>query len=54
MAQRLPRRIGQGFQFLALSSDAGLLGVGARAAFGAVDFSGQSGEVAVEGANLYA
>ena len=33
-------RIAQGFQFLALSSDAGLLGKAAREEFGAVDFTG--------------
>ena len=33
-------RIKQGFQFLALSSDAGILGRAARAEFGDVDFSG--------------
>jgi 2-keto-3-deoxy-L-rhamnonate aldolase RhmA len=36
-------RIGQGFQFLALSSDAGLMGRAARKEFGAVDFSGGAG-----------
>jgi 4-hydroxy-2-oxoheptanedioate aldolase len=36
-------RIGQGFQFLALSSDAGLMGMAARQAFTAIDFTGGSG-----------
>ena len=36
-------RIGQGFQFLALSSDAGLLSRAAREEFGAVDFTGGAG-----------
>jgi len=33
-------RIAEGFQFLALSSDAGLLGMAARAEFSSVDFTG--------------
>jgi 4-hydroxy-2-oxoheptanedioate aldolase len=36
-------RIGQGFQFLALSSDARLLGKAASEEFGAVDFTGGTG-----------
>ena len=36
-------RIGQGFQFLALSSDAALMRKGAREEFSAVDFSGSGG-----------
>ena len=36
-------RIGQGFQFLALSSDAGLMRKGASEEFSAVDFSGAGG-----------
>jgi 4-hydroxy-2-oxoheptanedioate aldolase len=36
-------RIGQGFQFLALSSDAGLMSRAAREEFGAVDFVGGAG-----------
>jgi 4-hydroxy-2-oxoheptanedioate aldolase len=35
-------RIAQGFQFLALSSDAGFLGKAAREEFGAVDFTGNA------------
>jgi 4-hydroxy-2-oxoheptanedioate aldolase len=49
----ITRRIGQGFQFLAMSSDAGLLGMGARAEFGKVDFSGQGGEDGEDSASLY-
>ena len=41
-AAELSERIAQGFQFLALSSDAGLLGKAAREEFGAVDFTGGS------------
>jgi 4-hydroxy-2-oxoheptanedioate aldolase len=37
-------RIRQGFQFLALSSDAGLLSKAAREEFGDVDFTGGSGD----------
>ena len=37
-------RIAQGFQFLALSSDAGLLSRSAREEFGGVDFSGGLGD----------
>ncbi len=47
------RRIGQGFQFLALSSDAGLMGAGARREFAAVDFSGQRAESGEESGTLY-
>jgi 4-hydroxy-2-oxoheptanedioate aldolase len=36
-------RIAQGFQFLALSSDAGLMSKAARAEFAAIDFTGASG-----------
>jgi 4-hydroxy-2-oxoheptanedioate aldolase len=42
-------RIGQGFQFLALSSDAGLMGKAARAEFEAVDFSGGQGAASAAG-----
>jgi hypothetical protein len=38
----LSERIAQGFQFLALSSDAGLLGKAAREEFGGIDFTGAS------------
>jgi 4-hydroxy-2-oxoheptanedioate aldolase len=41
-------RIRQGFQFLALSSDAGFLGKAAREEFGAIDFAGGSGESAAD------
>ena len=39
-AAEVSMRIGQGFQFLALSSDAGFLGKAAREEFGAIDFTG--------------
>lgn len=42
-AAEISMRIGQGFQFLALSSDAGFLGQEAREAFGAIDWTGGSG-----------
>jgi 4-hydroxy-2-oxoheptanedioate aldolase len=47
-ASEVTLRIGQGFQFLALSSDAGLMGKAAREEFGAIDFSGGLGGSAVE------
>jgi len=53
-AAELSERIAQGFQFLALSSDAGLLGKAAREEYGAIDFSGASeGSVADVKASLY-
>jgi 4-hydroxy-2-oxoheptanedioate aldolase len=47
-------RIGQGFQFLALSSDAGLMAKAARAEFEAIDFSagasgGPAGDAGAQG-----
>lgn len=42
-AAEVSERIGQGFQFLALSSDAGLMARAARDEFGAIDFTGGSG-----------
>ena len=39
-AAEVSMRIGQGFQFLALSSDAGFLGKAAREELGAIDFTG--------------
>jgi 4-hydroxy-2-oxoheptanedioate aldolase len=42
-AQEVTARIGQGFQFLALSSDAGLLGQAAREAYSGIDLSGGEG-----------
>jgi 4-hydroxy-2-oxoheptanedioate aldolase len=39
-AAEVSMRIGQGFQFLALSSDAGFLGRAARESFGAIDWTG--------------
>jgi 2-keto-3-deoxy-L-rhamnonate aldolase RhmA len=42
-------RIAQGFQFLALSSDAAFLGKAARAEFEAVDWTGADAEETAEG-----
>ena len=53
-AAELSERIAQGFQFLALSSDAGLLGKAAGQAYGAIDFSGGSeGSAATVKESLY-
>jgi 2-keto-3-deoxy-L-rhamnonate aldolase RhmA len=41
-AAEVTMRIRQGFQFLALSSDAGLMAQAAREAFNAIDFSGEA------------
>jgi 2-keto-3-deoxy-L-rhamnonate aldolase RhmA len=41
--EEVTMRIGQGFQFLALSSDGGFLRQAAQAQYSAVDFSGQAG-----------
>lgn len=41
--QELTARIGQGFQFLALSSDAAFMSQAARAAYATIDFTGGSG-----------
>jgi 2-keto-3-deoxy-L-rhamnonate aldolase RhmA len=46
-------RIGQGFQYLALSSDAGLMAKAAREAFESIDFSGQAAERGEEKGSLY-
>lgn len=46
--QEVTMRIGQGFQFLALSSDAGLMGKAAREEFDDIDFSGGTGAKAVD------
>ena len=46
-------RIGQGFQYLALSSDAGLLNQAAQAAFADIDFSGQEAQAEEEKGSLY-
>jgi len=40
--EEVSMRIAQGFQFLALSSDAGLMGKAAREEFDAIDFTGES------------
>jgi 4-hydroxy-2-oxoheptanedioate aldolase len=49
-AQEVTTRIGQGFQFLALSSDAGLLGLAAGEAYGGIDRSGgQEGGTGAKG-----
>jgi 4-hydroxy-2-oxoheptanedioate aldolase len=42
-AEEVNMRIAQGFQFLALSSDAGLMAKAAREEFNAIDFTGGSG-----------
>jgi 4-hydroxy-2-oxoheptanedioate aldolase len=47
-APEVTQRIQQGFQFLALASDAAFLGKAAREAFDQVDFSGASAPEAVE------
>ena len=41
-AEEVSMRIAQGFQFLALSSDAGLMSKAAREEFDAIDFTGES------------
>jgi 4-hydroxy-2-oxoheptanedioate aldolase len=45
-APELSARIGQGFQFLALASDAAFMAQAAQAAFAAIDFTGASPNVA--------
>jgi 4-hydroxy-2-oxoheptanedioate aldolase len=52
-AAEVSERIGQGFQFLALSSDAGLMAKAAREAFGAIDFAGGTGDTDGTSADLY-
>ena len=52
-AGEVTMRIGQGFQFLALSSDAGLMAQAAREAYGAIDFSGGKGDMAEAKGDLY-
>ena len=47
-AAELTQRIGQGFQFLALSSDAGFLGKASREEFQSIDFTGGKSEEAAE------
>lgn len=47
-APEVTQRIQQGFQFLALASDAAFLGLAAREAFSQVDFSGAAAPEAVE------
>lgn len=47
-APEVTQRIQQGFQFLALASDAAFLGMAARDAFAQVDFSGATADTAVE------
>jgi 4-hydroxy-2-oxoheptanedioate aldolase len=42
-AEEVSMRIAQGFQFLALSSDAGLMSKAAREEFNAIDFTGEGG-----------
>lgn len=53
-AAEVSMRIGQGFQFLALMSDAALMAKAAREAFDAVDFSGKAnGSSTGNKGNLY-
>jgi 4-hydroxy-2-oxoheptanedioate aldolase len=52
-AAEVSMRIGQGFQFLALMSDAALMAKAAREAFEAVDFSGGGGKAEKTQGNLY-
>ena len=47
-AAEVTTRIKQGFQFLALSSDAGLLGKAAREEFAAIDLTGGVGDGKVD------
>lgn len=47
------QRINEGFQFLALSSDAGFLGMGARQEFAKIDFSGAKATAAAASGSLY-
>ena len=47
------QRIAEGFQFLALSSDAGLMGQAARAEFKAIDFSGAGAVAGVSEGKIY-
>lgn len=49
-AEEVSLRIQQGFQFLALSSDVGMLTSAARTAFDAIDFSGSAASGSSEGA----
>jgi 4-hydroxy-2-oxoheptanedioate aldolase len=49
-ATEVSQRIAEGFQFLALSSDAAFLSMAARQQFGAVDFGGGKDVAPVEGA----
>lgn len=44
-APEVSQRIAEGFQYLALSSDAGILAKAARDEFGSIDFSGQKAAV---------
>lgn len=52
-AAEVTMRIGQGFQFLALSSDGGFLAQAAREAYDAIDFSGGQGSLAEARGDLY-
>ncbi len=51
--RRSPRASVRAFQFLALSSDAGLMGKAAREEFGAIDFSGQAVAAEEKQGSLY-
>jgi 4-hydroxy-2-oxoheptanedioate aldolase len=52
-AAEVSMRIAQGFQFLALSSDAALMGMAARAEFNAVDFTGGGATSDTTGGKIY-
>jgi 4-hydroxy-2-oxoheptanedioate aldolase len=52
-AAEVSARIAQGFQFLALSSDAGFMSKAAREAFQAIDWSGADGETKTAEGKLY-
>jgi 2-keto-3-deoxy-L-rhamnonate aldolase RhmA len=52
-AAEVSMRIGQGFQFLALASDAVFMAGAAKQALGAIDFSGASADGAAAGGTLY-
>jgi 2-keto-3-deoxy-L-rhamnonate aldolase RhmA len=52
-AGEVTERIGQGFQFLALSSDAGFLSKAAREAFDGIDWTGGADAAEKGSADLY-
>jgi 4-hydroxy-2-oxoheptanedioate aldolase len=52
-AEEASMRIQQGFQFLAVSSDAAMLTSAARATFDAIDFSGSASGTSKSGGGIY-